>query len=100
MSNPLDTHGDAHPSSDAEGRHSFASSSPLQSVQQRYQHSAARHPDGMTQGNRPTAHVHLNTKRSRQRHTKKDILQAVISWGQWRVQQTKNLGSQSTNLLK
>lgn len=61
ISRPLHAHGDAHPSSNAKGRHSLTSSSPLERVQQSHQHSAARHTDGMAQRNRTTTHIHLRS---------------------------------------
>lgn len=59
ISNHLHAHGDAHPSSYAERCRALTASSSLKRVQQGHQYSAARHADGVAQGDGTTAHIHL-----------------------------------------
>lgn len=68
-SHPLHTHGDAHPSSDAQRGHAPPSPCPLQSVQQRHQHPAAGHSDGVSQRDGAAADVDLQEEMTRPRCT-------------------------------
>lgn len=64
ISDPLHTHGDAHPSSNAQGRHALFAPSPLECMQQGHQHPAAGHADGMSKRDGAAVHVHLRRKLS------------------------------------